>query len=86
MVVSLFGGGSAVSILGMQMSSGFFASLAGAPIAGAITDANTVTTEAGKAINWVPMIMYTGGTMFVGNLMLVWIRGDRTGWKWRVKI
>lgn len=53
MVVSLFGGGSAVAVLGMQMSSGFFASLAGPPIAGAITDSQTtVAADGSKQINW----------------------------------
>ncbi|KAI9003046.1 major facilitator superfamily domain-containing protein [Hyaloraphidium curvatum] len=89
MMVSLFGGGSGlVAMLGMQMSSGLVASLAGPPIAGAITDANTVVLPDGtrQVTTWLPTIMYAGFTMLVGNLALIWIRGDRTGWKLAAKI
>ncbi|KAI9002039.1 major facilitator superfamily domain-containing protein [Hyaloraphidium curvatum] len=87
MVLSVFGGGEAVAILGMQMSSGLMGSLAGPPIAGLITDSHTTTLPDGtKSIDWIPTIMYAGAFLLAGNVLLVWIRGDKTGWKLRYKI
>lgn len=58
MIVSLFGGGDAVAMLGMQMSSGLIASIAGPPLAGLITDHNTVILADGtKEIYWIPTIV-----------------------------
>jgi MFS family permease len=88
MINSLFGGGAGlVAILGMQMSSGLVASIAGPPIAGAITDSNTtINADGTKTVDWLETILYAGLVMLVGNVALIWIRGDKTKWKFITKI
>ncbi|KXS18943.1 MFS general substrate transporter [Gonapodya prolifera JEL478] len=82
MLASAFGGDNITGRLGVIMSATLAGALGGSPLAGAILDSRTTYDETGKAvIDFVPMILFGGITMLVGNLMLVWVWGQSTRWR-----
>ncbi|KAJ3343603.1 hypothetical protein HDU93_007484 [Gonapodya sp. JEL0774] len=81
-IASVFGSEGLGSRMGMQFTSSLFGALAGGPIAGALVDAYTTVSSGGtNSMNFVPMIMFAGGTMLAGAILIAYMRMVEAGWK-----
>ncbi|KAI9014212.1 major facilitator superfamily domain-containing protein [Hyaloraphidium curvatum] len=62
---------------------GIFSQFLGAPMAGLLVDKNTSEDASGqKAVNYVPMMMWSGASMVPGLVALMYLRMREAGWKW----